>query len=152
MWTVTVTFLSCLGNSQQLTYCREWNSVKIHSGVLYSLLYFDIFVDILFSRELLPIPTFSRFPFNFCQERLEQVGQVIQVPITITEYLIWIVFTSSLFQIKKDMIRILFIMFPLIFSPFILDLSRAWRVMVFYFGTGRVGTVSDENLNAKKNT
>ena len=149
MRTVTVTFLSCLGNSQQLTYCREWNSVKIHSRVLYSLLFF---VDILFSRELLPIPTFSRFPFNFCQERLEQVGQVIQVPITITEYLIWIVFTSSLFQIKKDMIRILFIMFPLIFSPFILDLSRAWRVMVFYFGTGRVGTVSDENLNAKKNT
>ena len=41
MWTVTVTFLSCLGNSQQLTYCREWNSVKIHSGVLYSLLFWD---------------------------------------------------------------------------------------------------------------
>ena len=41
MWTVTVTFLSCLGNSQQLAYCREWNSVKIHWGVLYSLLFWD---------------------------------------------------------------------------------------------------------------
>ena len=29
---------------------------------------FKVSVDILFSRELLPIPTFSRFPFNFCQQ------------------------------------------------------------------------------------
>ena len=29
---------------------------------------FKVSVDILFSRELLPIPTFSRFPFKFCQQ------------------------------------------------------------------------------------
>ena len=33
-----------------------------------SRLPFRVYVDILFSRELLPIPTFSRFPFNFCQQ------------------------------------------------------------------------------------
>ena len=38
------------------------------NGVDKVFLLFKVSVDILFSRELLPIPTFSRFPFNFCQE------------------------------------------------------------------------------------
>ena len=144
MWTVTVTFLSCLGNSQQLAYCREWNSVKIHWGVLYSLLFWD-FCWYLVQSWAAANSNFFTLSFQLLPRETRAGWTGHSGP-----HLYNGIFKLDSFH--KFFVPDHIIMFPLIFSPFILDLSRAWRVVVFYFGTGRVGTGSDENLNAKKNT